>query len=222
MSTSIFYRHPWLYEGLMRVLYLGGYKQRSQALAALIPEGSSVVDVCCGPGTLYFSYLRLRHVTYTGLDINRAFVNRLVAFGHNEAWHDNEPRRPRVSGMVWDASAERPLPRADYLVMQASLYHFLPDPRPLVDRMLVAAKEKVILTEPVRNLADSKNPALAWLSRKLTNPGTGDQPRRFNEARFENFIDEYRAEGRVIEFYPIAGGRERLCVLQGRQLETKP
>jgi hypothetical protein len=45
-------------------------------------------------------------------------------------------------------------------------------------------------------------------------PGTGDQPRRFNLPLFEQFLDHYRAAGRRIETYPIADGRERLCILR--------
>jgi hypothetical protein len=82
--------------------------------------------------------------------------------------------------------------------------------------MLAAAEKYVILTEPVRNLADSKNPLLAGLARKLTDPGTGDQPNRFNEKRFEEFLARYRDQGRVVESYPIAAGREQLCVLRAK------
>jgi SAM-dependent methyltransferase len=184
----------------MFLLYQGGYGERSKALAALIPEEASVVDVCCGPASLYFDYLKFKRVAYTGLDINDGFVQNAAARG--------------VKAMVWDVSSGRPLPKADYVIMQASLYHFLPDPRPVVDRMLEAASKNVLLTEPVRNLADSPNPLVAWLARKLTNPGTGEQPRRFNATRFTDFLAPYRAAGRVVDTYTIAAGREQLCVLR--------
>jgi SAM-dependent methyltransferase len=210
MDQSFFYKSAWLYEALMIGLYHGAYVERYKSLAALVPEGSSVVDVCCGPARLYFSHLRFKRVSYIGLDINPGFVARLASAGFEN-----------VTGKVWDLTATEPLPRADYVIMQASLYHFLPDPRPIVDRMLAAAEVNVILAEPVRNVADSKNPLLAWLARKLTNPGTGDQPHRFNQDRFEKFVDYYRGENRVIHSCPIAGGREWLCVLRGGRLETR-
>jgi SAM-dependent methyltransferase len=200
VSTSIIYRSSWLYKSVMFLLYQGGYRERSKALATLIPEGASVVDVCCGPASLYFDHLRFKRVAYTGLDINDGFVQNVSARG--------------VKALVWDVSSDTPLPKADYVIMQASLYHFLPDPRPVVDRMLDAASKNVLLTEPVRNLADSPNPLVAWLARKLTNPGTGDQPRRFNAKRLDDFLAPYRAAGRVVGSYPIAAGREQLCVLR--------
>ena len=221
MNPSVFYQSAWLYETLMRVLYGTGYKERSEALAALIPEGSSVVDLCCGPATLYFSHLRFKQVSYTGLDINRRFVERLSSWLPANERSFQRQDSPRVTGIVWDVTANVPLPKADYVLMQASLYHFLPDPRPVVDRMLAAATKRVILTEPVRNLADSKNPLLAQLARKLSNPGTGDQPRRFNEHLFEEFVNRYRASDLVVAYYSIAAGRERLCMLRGGAGEGK-
>jgi SAM-dependent methyltransferase len=199
-STSIIYKSSLLYEAFLLIRYRGEYRERSEAIAALIPEESSVVDLCCGPATLYFSHLRSKRVSYTGLDINRGFVDRLSARG--------------VKAYLWDVEKSEELPQADYLVMQGSLYHFLPDPYPIVDRMLAAAKRSVLLTEPVKNLADSKNPLVSWMASKLTNPGTGDQASRFDEGLFKEFVDRYRPEGRVIDFHPIAAGRERLCVLQ--------
>ena len=73
------------------------------------------------------------------------------------------------------------LPAADYVIMQASLYQFLPDAQPMVDRMLQAAHRQVILTEPVRNITNSKVAPLAFLGRRLTDPGDGQSAHRFTE-----------------------------------------
>ena len=200
VSTSPIYKSALLYEAFLLLRYRAEYTERSRAIATLIPEGSSVADLCCGPATLYFSHLRYKKVSYTGLDINRGFVDRLSSRG--------------ATGFFWDATTSEPLPQADYLIMQGSLYHFLPNPYPIVDRMLAAARRSVLLTEPVRNLADSKNPLVSWMASKLANPGTGDQANRFDESLFEEFVDHYRLAGRVIDSYPIAAGRERLCVLR--------
>jgi hypothetical protein len=204
MSTSIIYKSPLFYEFFLLIRYRGKYRERSAAIADLIPGGATVVDLCCGPATLYFSHLRAKQVSYIGLDINRGFVDRLTARG--------------VKAYLWDVEKSEPLPQAYYLVMQASLYHFLPDPYPIVDRMIRAAKKSVILTEPVRNLADSKNQLVASLARKLSNPGTRDQPHRFNGPLFEKFVSRYRARNLVLGYYPIAGGREQLCILRGSHL----
>jgi SAM-dependent methyltransferase len=205
MSTSIIYKSPLFYEVFLLIRYRGKYRERSAAIADLIPGGSTVVDLCCGPATLYFNHLRAKQVSYIGLDINRGFVDRLTARG--------------VKAYLWDVGKSEPLPQADYLVMQGSLYHFLPDPYPIVDRMLAAARRGVLLTEPVRNLADSKNPFLSWMASKLANPGTGDQANRFNEPLFEEFVSHYRVQNLVLGYYPIAGGREQLCILCDSHLQ---
>jgi SAM-dependent methyltransferase len=199
MTTSLIYQNAFLYEGLMRALYGSGYHGRFQALADLIPEGGSVLDVCCGPATLFHRYLKQKRVRYTGLDINSTFVERLSASGG--------------MGMVWNLDEDRPLPRRQYVIMQASLYHFLPDAAPIVERMLAAAERQLLIAEPIRNLADSQSALLAFLARKLTNPGTGDQPHRFDEARLDVLLQRYRQRGQVVESRLIAGGRDKLYVL---------
>ena len=201
MTASLIYKNAVIYEGLMRALYGSAYHARFEALAELIPEGGSVLDVCCGPATLFHRYLRQKAVYYTGLDINRTFIERLSASGG--------------IGMVWNLEEDRPLPRNQYVIMQSSLYHFLPDAAPIVERMLAAAERKVLIAEPIRNVADSPSPLLALLARKLTNPGTGDQPHRFNEARLDALLQPYRQRGQVVESRLIAGGREKLYVLAG-------
>jgi SAM-dependent methyltransferase len=199
MKTSVIYRIPVLYEAFIFVRYRRAYFERSRAVASLIPKKSSVVDLCCGPATLYHRHLRHKNIEYTGLDINPRFVQRLSTCG--------------ATGIRWDINEKKPFPKADYLIMQGSLYHFLPNPRPIVDRMLMAARRQVIITEPIRNLADSDFHMVAWLARKMTNPGTGDQPSRFSEALLDRFFDIYRNSGQVEVSYRIADDREKLCIL---------
>ncbi|MBF6329846.1 class I SAM-dependent methyltransferase [Nocardia transvalensis] len=198
MKTSLIYRDGRIYELLMRGLYGAHYKARFRAIAELIPEGVGVVDVCCGPGTLYTRYLRGKSVAYTGLDLNAGFIARLNAAGGR--------------GQVWNVHADTPLPAADYLVMQASLYHFLPDAAPIVDRMLAAARRQVIITEPIRNLATSDNPVLASIGRRCTDAGEGAQTRRFSEDTLDDLFRGY--ESRIVRRARIAGGREKLFVLE--------
>jgi SAM-dependent methyltransferase len=197
MSTSLVYRSPLIYDAVMIALYGRHAFSRCSAIADLIPDGASVLELCCGPGTLYRRHLRGKRVQYTGLDINPRFVSRINAMG--------------TAGQVWDLQQDTPLPKAYYVVMQASLYHFLPDPAPVVDRMLTAADRQVIVAEPIRNLADSRVPLLASLARRQTDPGTGAQARRFNEASLDAFFARYAP--RVERSFLIPGGREKVYVL---------
>jgi SAM-dependent methyltransferase len=197
MPTSLVYRSALIYDAVMLALYGRHFFSRCSAIAELIPAGSSVLEVCCGPAALYRRHLRGKGVRYTGLDVNPRFISGLSRIG--------------ASGRVWDLQSETPLPRADYVVMQASLYHFLPDPGPVVDRMLAAAGRQVIVAEPIRNLSDARVPLLSALARRQTDPGTGRQAHRFNEASLDAFFARYAP--RIDRTFHIPGGREKVYVL---------
>ena len=107
----------------------------------------------------------------------------------------------------------RPLPQAQYVVMQASLYHFLPDASSVIERIIAAAEKQVLIAEPVHNVADSRIRPLALLARKLTNPGTGDQRYRFNELTLDAQMELYRRRVHSLRSELIAGGREKLYIL---------
>jgi SAM-dependent methyltransferase len=189
-----------MYELAMLLLYGRHYGSRYRAISDLIPGGSSVLDLCCGPALLYHRYLRAKSVQYTGLDINTKFIEQLIRRGG--------------SGQLWDLRSGGPLPPADYVIMQASLYHFLPDASQVVDRMLQAAQNRVIIAEPVRNLATSKSRLLSLLGQLFTNPGAGEHSLRFTEASLADFFSGYAS--RVVESFMIAGGREQVYVLNGQ------
>lgn len=197
MSTSLVYRNTVVYGALMRVLYGRHYPDRFRAVAAEIPPGARVLDLCCGPAALYTRHLRDRGIDYHGLDLNQRFVDDVIAAGgHAE---------------TWDLHADTALPAADIVLMHASLYHFLPDATPVIDRMLAAASEKVIIAEPVRNLATSDNRILAALGKRYTDAGDGAQAHRFTEDSLDALFAAYADRIRRQDL--IAGGREKLIVL---------
>lgn len=198
MSTSLIYRSALGYETLMRALYGRHYDARLRAVAEQVPDGASVLELCCGPGTLYLRHLRGRVGGYIGIDVNPGFVERL--------------RRRGVDARRLDlAAGDEPLPSADVVILQASLYHFLPDAERIVDRMLAAARERVIMSEPVRNLASSEVALIARLGRRAADPGVGGHAQRFTEATLAETMARYR--DRVLTASPIPGGREMVYVL---------
>ena len=198
MSTSLVYRSALGYELLMRVLYGRHYTARMEAVAAEVPDGASVLELCCGPGTLYLHHLRGRTTSYVGIDVNPGFVERL--------------RRQGVDARRLDlAHDEEPLPGADVVVLQASLYHFLPRAERIIDRMFDAARERVIVSEPVRNLASSEVALIARLGRRAADPGVGGHAQRFTEQTLAEEMARYRE--RILRSFPIPGGREMVYVL---------
>ena len=198
MKTSLIYRSSVGYELLMLALYGRHYPDRMRAVAAEVPDGASVLELCCGPGTLYRRYLRGRVSGYVGIDVNRRFVEQLS-------------RRGVAANRLDLAGGEEPLPAADVVILQASLYHFLPAPERILDRMLVAADDRVIVSEPVRNLASSDFPVVGRIGRLAADPGVGGHAQRFTEETLGDLMGRYRE--RVLRSFLIPGGRELVYVL---------
>jgi SAM-dependent methyltransferase len=201
VSAGLIYRSSRGYELMMRALYGRHYKDRMRSVAEQVPPGAAVLELCCGPGTLYDRYLRGRAGSYIGLDLNPGFVERL--------------RRRGVDARLVDlAGSEEPLPGADVAIIQASLYHFIPDAGRLVDRMIAAARRRVIVSEPIRNLASSENPVIGRLGKRAADPGVGGHEQRFNEATLDQLMARYAS--RVEAAFLIPGGREKVYVLDPR------
>jgi len=203
MAATLIYRYRLLYEGAMLALYGRHYGARYRVIADLIPAESTVLDLCCGPAVLFNRYLRQKQVHYIGLDISDAFIRDLIARGG--------------CGRVWNMQDPTCLPEADYVVMQASLYHALPNPKPLVDRMLKAARKSVIIAEPIRNLSQSRHRWIASLSRRLSDPGDGRSAHRFTESSLDDLFAPYTPQ--VTEHFLTPGGREKVFVLRGASLK---
>ena len=186
--------------------YRHHYFERYRQIAHLIPHGASVLDLCCGPGILYTRHLREKSVAYTGLDFNERFVHRVIRAG--------------ALGQVRDLRSDEPLPPADYVVMQASLYHFLPDPLPIFRRMLNAARRAVIIAEPIHNLATSRLPVLSYLGAVMSNPGSGAQPNRFDEKSLDDFVR--RSFDGSYSSALMPGGREKVYILNVPERPATP
>lgn len=198
-DTSLIYRSAFGYELVMRALYGRHYDERMRAVAAEVPHGASVVELCCGPGTLYKRYLRSRTSAYIGLDVNQHFVDALKAEGIDARQVDLK-------------TSTDPLPHADVALMQASLYHFIPRAEEIVNRMLAAALRRVIISEPIRNLSSSEHPLIRRLGRRASDPGVGGGEQRFTEATLDTLME--RCSHQLMRSFVIPGGREKVYVLR--------
>lgn len=183
----------------MRVLYGRYYAARDAAVAAHVPDGASVLELCCGPARLYERELRGRVGSYVALDASERFVARL--------------RRRGVDARRADVAIAE-LPVADVVVMQASLYHFLPYAEAMVQRMRAAARGSVIIAEPVRNLASSRLGLVARLGAGAAATAEGAQAQRFDGESLAALLRG--GFGDAVTFHAaVPGGREHLYVLSG-------
>jgi hypothetical protein len=198
LPESLVYRSAWGYGLAMRVLYGRYYAARDAAVAAHVPDGASVLELCCGPARLYLRELRGRIGSYVAMDASPLFVDRLRRRGV-------DARRADV------ATAE--LPVADFVVMLAALYHFLPDAEGMLRRMRAAAIRSVVVAEPVRNLASSRVGLVARLGAGAAATAQGTQAQRFDAASLRELMARFGDA--VQSCAPVPGGREHVYVLSG-------
>jgi trans-aconitate methyltransferase len=167
-------------------------------IADLIPTGTSVLELCCGPATLYHRFLRTKNVRYTGLDISPNFINDLNKRGGH--------------GIIRDLRSDQALPPADFVIIQGALYFFLPDPTALIGRMLAAAARGIIIAESIHNLSSSSIPLLAKLANRLAGAVEGEQATRFTEETLDKLFEDYPPQ--LKRSFKIPGGRDKVYVLQ--------
>ena len=97
--------------------------------------------------------------------------------------------------------------------MQASLYQFLPDAHDMVARMRAAARDVVVVAEPVRNLASSRLGVVARIAALGAATRQGAQAQRFDAGSLGTLMASF---GDAVRFHaPIPGGREHVYVLTG-------
>ena len=183
---SFIYRSPFFYQGLMRFLYGKDYEERYAAIAELIPEGASVVDICCGDCFIYEHWLKAKQIQYLGLDQSPAF--------------EKYAQKKGIPFRCVTISSGGEIPPADYVLMMASLYQFIPRQEAFVESLLHRARRGLILCEPVSNLARSSNPFLRTAARCLTHPAV---------ERFEadSLLALFKKFG-VARWFKIGTGRE--------------
>ena len=170
------------------------YLKRYKDLASIIPPNVSVTDLCCGDCSLYHYALKGKN-RYTGMDINPS---------HNQ----NDQNIKVVKADI----LKDPIPISDYVIIQGSLYQFIPNHKEIINQMLDSARYKVIISEPVINLVNSKNKFISTIARYSANPGTGNKNYRFTKESLNNELQRYFKQ--YIEgIFFIAGGRDMVVVL---------
>jgi glycosyltransferase involved in cell wall biosynthesis len=191
------------YDLVMRLLYGQQLQSTYGAVAAQIPDGASVVDLCCGTARLYQDFLRSRGCTYLGLDYNADFVMHA---------------RHRGVDARWLNLLKDPVPAGDYVVMCSSLYHFGGEVDRIVGQMRRAARRGVVISEPVRNLSTAPfvgrlagprvGRRVGRLLASLTDPGVGSHTMRFDLDSFRALV--LRQGGELLH---ADGDRNALAVL---------
>lgn len=198
---SPFYSSPALYQLLIRLLYRNFFNSRYEIIADLIPENSSVVDVCAGEAYLYTHFLRNKSIQYLGVDNSPYFVK----------WA-NDKKIPYKKLNVF----KEKIPKGDYVIMMGSLFQFEQHEKEILQRMIQSASRKAIISEPINNVASSKIGFLARIANRLTVPfeaPAGYSGKRFDHSRLsELFISIPQFE----RSFEAPNGRELIGIFSGR------
>ncbi|MDO8503217.1 MAG: methionine biosynthesis protein MetW [bacterium] len=184
----------------MRGLYGKYYNPSYKKVADLIPDNSSVVDVCCGSGKLY-EFLKNKNVAYVGLDGSKPFIKYL--------------RDKGIDARLTDVNGD-PIPTADYIILQRSLYQFK-NPDILIRKLIGSAKKSLIISESVQNLGQSSSLLVNKILHKIVPYFVGtnfnDTSFRFTEQEFTHLLKRYHPK-----FKKISGGKDLVAVIN--KIET--
>lgn len=193
MRFGFAYASPLIYDALIWFLYSGRPRRRFRSVIEEIPVGSSVVDLCAGT-SMFHDELQYKRVEYTAVDVNPSFVR---AFG-----------RKGIRALCIDIRKGN-LPRADILVMNSSLYHFIPNVDKVLGEMLAAARRKVIILEAVESFSNSR---FSPLERFAKNVITVDGIVPEFHFTAQSFRHSMEAISRSVRFDSVGGGRDMLAV----------
>ena len=190
------YWHPVIYNGIMKMLYGTYFQDRYKAIAEIIPDNASITEICAGDAYLYLNYLKKKNINYTGLDINSVFVR--------------SAQKKNISFKQFNLMTDE-VPLSDYVIIQASLYQFIPNEDIIISKLLASTKKVLIIAEPVRNLSDSNNPLISFFAKYSANPGNNHVHNRFNAQTLSTCFRKYP---QLSELNEIKGGREMVGVFR--------
>ncbi len=196
-NRGILYWHPLFYRLFMKIIYGRNFKARYEAIAKYIPEGASVVDVCCGDCYLYHNYLKFKKIDYLGLDVNPTFIVDAIRKG--------------LKARLFDIEND-PLPKADYIILQACLYQFIPRQNIILDKIFNSATKRIIISEPIHNLSNSKNPIIFFMAKIFAGLLIGSTTKRFDEKSLMELFAIYG--DRLKTQFNIRGGREKIGIFE--------
>jgi len=196
--ASLVYYNKYIYNFSILLSYGRHYSDRMKKINSLIPENSSVLDICCGPCNIYYA-LKNKNIRYFGLDYNQNFVNKA--------------RQEGIRAEVFDIYKDSfPNENFDCIIMQGSLYQFYENRFEIIEKMLEATSQFVIVSEPIKNLVDRIPAPLATVIKKLKDPGTGATPHSFTEKSFDETMNHFKKH--VLATYDIGEGIEKLYLLK--------
>lgn len=171
MAKSIIYWHPWIYRLVMMLIYGKEYSRRYLVIAKEV-DGMEVLDICCGDCRLS-NYVK----RYRGVDFNDKFVKCA--------------RKKGLDAMKMDITKDH-IPKSECIVMQDSLYQFIPNHEKIIKKLLKRSK-KVVIAEAGITFGQSKNPIISAIAKKLTSTSR-QHKERFTKGELYKLYRKFNAK----------------------------
>ncbi len=153
----------------MKLLYGRTYEGRYKAIAEEV-RNLEVLDLYCGDCKLA-DFVK----NYKGADFNKIFIKSAKKRG--------------LDVSLMDITKEK-IPENECIVMQGSLYQFIPNHEEIIKRILKSAQKKAIISEPYINLANSKNRVVSLIAKILTKTSEPCD-KRFTKQELINLFKKY-------------------------------
>ncbi|MFC1577293.1 class I SAM-dependent methyltransferase [Candidatus Omnitrophota bacterium] len=153
---GLIYRNTAVYRAAMRAIYGGDFIRRYELVASNIAPGESVLDLCCGD--CYITRFLDDSCRYEGRDFNEIFIRQAKSKGISAAFCD-----------IKKGFAQKE--KFDCVIMMGSLHQFIPDEDGVLRQMKAAARRKVLISEPGRNIVASDNRLVSLAAKVISNPG---------------------------------------------------
>lgn len=193
---SPIYWHPWLYRTAMKMSYGDQFSRRYEKLNSYIPEGSQVFEVCMGDAFFYRKYLAKKNIRYSCGDINPVFVEAA--------------RKDNIDARLLNVFTDE-IPKADIILMHASLSYFMPLEASIVLKLLAAADKKVIIAESIDNLSNSRSGLKSFLGTFLSKAKAGQSKIKFTRESLRKSFEPFN--GQIETWEESENDREVIIVL---------
>jgi len=193
---SPIYWHPFLYQSAIRFTYGKHYISRYKQLEKHIPKHADLLELCMGDCFFYLNFLRQKQINYKCADINEVFVKaakqkQIEAFQLNIFTDD--------------------IPTCDYILLQGSLSYFIPHEKQIIQKLLVACRKQLIISENIHNLSNSRSPIKSWIGEKFSAPDFGQSKIKFTKETLTKTFSDFKS--RIVCWEESPDNKEIIIVL---------
>ena len=181
----------------MKRLYGAYYETRYSNLQKLIPDNSQLLELCMGDLYFYEHYLKDKNIKYSCADVNPVFVNAAKA--------------KNIDCSLMDILKDE-IPKTDYILIQGSIYHSIPNQASLIKKLFNSANKQLIISESTKNVSNSGNKLMSAAAAFLSKAKAGQSKIKFTKETLKQSFVGF--EKNIVQWIEPADSIETIVVLQ--------